>query len=118
MTVNDKTPGFEASARGRARLRIVGVIVLLLGIGSACMVYRIGTRAAELTDDLAMVGYNRAQSRQMGVLYGKMGLLIEDLSNDLKRPGTQAIIIGAAATLVGFGCFYFARPRGNDSEPR
>jgi hypothetical protein len=56
-----------------------------------------------------MVGYNRAESRQMGMLYGKMGLLIEDWTNDLKQPGTQATLIASASILIALGCFYFAR---------
>ena len=47
-----------------------------------------------------------------------MGLLIEDLSDELKRPGTQAIIIAGAATLVALGCFYFARLLDNDDVDR
>ena len=56
-----------------------------------------------------MVGFNKAESRQMGMLYGKMGLLIEDWINELKRPGTQATLIASASILIAFGCFYFAR---------
>ena len=114
FSVNVKTPSPDSSSRQCARLRIIGVIVLLLGIGSACIVYWIGIRSADLSDDLSMVRDNIAASRQMGILYGKMGLLIEDLSDELKRPGTQAIIIAGAATLVALGCFYFARLLDND----
>ena len=94
------------------------MIVLLLGIGSACIVYWIGIRSADLSDDPSMVPDNVAASRQMGILYGKMGLLIEDWSDELKRPGTQAIIIIGAATLVALGCFYFARLLDNDDVDR
>ena len=61
-----------------------------------------------------MVGYNRAESRQMGMLFGKMGLLIEDWTNDLKQPGTQATLIASASILISLGCFYFARLLEND----
>jgi hypothetical protein len=105
--------------RGKpARLRIIGVIVLLLGIGSAGAVYWIRTRSADLNDDPSMAGYYKIQSRQMGMLYGNMGLLIQDLLDDLKRPGTQAIIIIVVATIVSFGCFHFARWLDHDDEPR
>lgn len=92
--------------------------MLVLGIGSACLVYWMGTRAADFTDDPSMAGYNKPESRQMGVLYGKMGLMIDDFLDDLKRPGTQATIIVAAAALVASGCFYFARLSEHDDEPR
>ena len=68
-----------------------------------------GNRSADLSDDLSMVGYNKSEERQMEILYGKQGELIEDWSNDLEQPGTQAILIIAAVALVAGGCFYFAR---------
>jgi hypothetical protein len=52
----------------------------------------------------------------MGTLYGKQGELIEDWSNDLKQPGTQAIIIAAISVIIASGCFYFARLSENDDE--
>jgi hypothetical protein len=88
---------------------MTGVIVLLLGIGGAGAVYWLGKRAADVADDLSMVGYNKAEERQMGMLYGKQGELIENWSNDLKQPGTQAFIIVATSILVASGCLYFAR---------
>ena len=118
FSVNVKTPNPDSLSKQSARLRIIGVIVLLLGIGSACIVYWIGIRSADLSDDPSMARDNIAASRQMGILYGKMGLLIEDWSDELKRPGTQAIIIVGAATLVALGCFYFARLLDNDDVDR
>lgn len=105
----------EAAAR---RLRIIGLIVVLLGIVSAGIVYWLGTRAPDLSDDPSMVGNGRAGRRQMGVLYGKSGQLIEDLSNDLKQPGTQAIIIALVSAGITSGCFYFARLLENHNETR
>ena len=61
-------------------------------------------------------GNARAESRQMGVLYGKMGILISQWSDDLKQPGTQAIVIAAVSILVAAGCFYFARLSDDGAE--
>jgi hypothetical protein len=97
---------------------MIGVIVLLLGIGGAGVVYWLGTRSPDVSDDLSMVGYNRAQTRQMGMLYGKMGPAIEEWFNELKQPGTQAEIIVAVSILATAGCFYFARLLGHDDGPR
>jgi len=102
------SPDYLSSRRQR-RLKAIGVIVLLLGISSACLVYWMGTRSPDLSNDLSMVGFNRAEQRQMGQLYGKMGLLIEDWTNDVKQPGTQATLIVSASILISLGCFYFAR---------
>ena len=63
-----------------------------------------------------MVGYDKPEQRQMGILYGKQGELIEDWSNDLKQPGTQSVIIVVAAALVSASCFYFARLLDYDGE--
>ncbi|MGA2801442.1 MAG: hypothetical protein ABSE97_03595 [Verrucomicrobiota bacterium] len=103
----EKTFGPNSPSKKSARLKAIGLIVLLLGISSACLVY--WTRSPDLSDDLSMLGYNKVQQRQMGQLYGKMGLLIEDWSNDLKRPGTQATLIATTSILIALGCFYFAR---------
>ena len=65
-----------------------------------------------------MVGYGKPEERQMEILYGKQGELIEDWSNDLKQPGTQAVIIIVAAALFSGGCFYFARLLDYDAETR
>jgi hypothetical protein len=109
MTVNDDTSAPKRSSRRRAHLRLAGIIVLGLGISGAGMVYWWGTRSPDLNDDPSMLGYNKAEQRQMGRLYGKMGLLIDDWMDDLKRPGTQAFLIAGFSVLVAGGCFHFAR---------
>jgi hypothetical protein len=115
--MNDKTASPISSARRRARrFRITGVIVSLLGISVAGLVYWLGTRAPDLADDLSMARYEKPVERQMGMLYGKQGELIEDLTNDLKQPGTQAIIIILTAALVAGCCFYFAGLLEYDAE--
>jgi hypothetical protein len=117
MNANEKAPSPVSPAKRRAgRLRMTGVTVLLLGIVGAGVVYWLGTRAADMSDDLSMVGFDKSEQRQMGVLYGKQGELIENWSNDLKQPGTQAFIIAAAAILIASGCFYFARLSDYDDE--
>ena len=108
--MNVPTPTPPALARRRARrLRLIGSLVLLLGLGGAGAVYWLGTRGPELSDDPAMLGYHRAADRQMAILYGKQGRLIEDFSDALKQPGTQAGLIGIVTVVIGAGCFYFAR---------
>ena len=90
--------------------------MLALGIVGAGIVYWLGTRSTDLSDDLSMVGYNKPAERQMEILYGKQGELIEDWSNDLKQPGTQAVIILVTTALIAGCCFYFARLHDED-EP-
>ena len=112
--MSDKTFTSNSSSKRQARLKVIGFIVLLLGIAGAGLVYWLGTRSPDVSDDLSMVGYNRAEQRQMGMLFGKMGLLIEDWTNDLKQPGTQATLIATTSILIALGCFYFARQLKND----
>lgn len=117
MTANKKNDRPDTTARRRARrLRLTGVTVLLAGIGGAGVVYWLGTRSANAVDDLSMVGYNKPEDRQMAMLYGKQGELIENWSNDLKQPDTQAFIIAAASILIASGCLYFARLSDRDDE--
>lgn len=89
---------------------------MLLGISVAGIVYWLGMRSPDSSDDTSMAGYDKPTEGQMGILYGKQGELIEDLTNDLKRPGTQAIIIILIAGLVAGCCFHFARLLDYDAE--
>ncbi|MGA3285621.1 MAG: hypothetical protein ABSD57_14335 [Verrucomicrobiota bacterium] len=118
MRADDIHTSPDSVTRRAKRLKAIGIIVLVLGISSAGVVYWLGTRSPNLNDDLSMVGFNRAEQRQMGQLYGKMGLIIEEWFDDLKQPGTQAILIAAVSALVAAGCFYFARLSDNNDETR
>jgi hypothetical protein len=110
MIADDKTPAPVSPSKQRARrLRIAGVIVLALGIAGAGVVYWLGTRSPDVSGDISMTGYNKSERRQMAILYGKQGQLIEDWSDDLQQPGTQAVIISIVSIFVASGCFYFAR---------
>jgi flagellar basal body-associated protein FliL len=115
MTTNEKAAGQLPPSKRRARrLRMIGVIVLVLGIAGAGILYWLRTRSPDVSGDLSMQGFNRAETRQMGQLYGKQGLLIEQWSEDLKQSGTQAVIIVVFSTLITAGCFYFARLMDDD----
>ena len=109
MAVSDEKNNPVSSPKRAARLRMIGILVLLLGIGGAGVVYWLGTRSPDVSDNLSMVGYNKARTRQMGMLYGKMGPVIEKWFDELKQPGTQAEIIITVSILIAAGCFYFAR---------
>jgi len=118
MTEIDKTSDLHPPYRRSTRLRTIGIIVLVLGIGCAGTVYWLGTRSPNLSDDPSLLGFNRLKERQMGLLYGKMGTLIEDWTDELKEPGTQAEIIVAGSIFFAAGCFYFARLLEHDDKPR
>jgi len=98
-----------AARRPGRRYRLAAGVILLLGLSGAGLVYWLASRPPDFSDDPAMVGFNRATERQMGVLYGKQGQLIADLNDSLKQPGTQALLLVAVAVAAAIGCFQFAR---------
>ena len=104
------------SQRRAKQLRITGIVVLTLGIITAGLVYWIGIRNAT-PDDISMLGFNRAEERQMGQLYGKSGQMVDDWLDDLKQPGTQAVLILIFSAAVFAGCFYFAKLVEIEDEP-
>ena len=106
------------SSKSPARLKLAGLIVLVLGIAGAGLVYWLGTRSPDVSGDVSMVGYHKAQTRQMEQLYGKSGLLIDEWFDDLKQPRTQATLIVVVSVLIAGGCFYFARLSSEDDESR
>ena len=107
-----------SAVRQRAQwLRVTAFAVLALGIVGGGEVYRAGFLSPDVMDDPAMLGYNRPELRQMRVLYGRQGAMIEELFDTLKRPKTQAAIILVASVLVASGCWYFAKLLDHDGKP-
>jgi hypothetical protein len=94
--------------REKARLRLAGVVILSAGLISAGILYWARSRDANL--DQYREAQARAETRQMQLLYGSSGGLAEDLSNALKKPANQAVIIAAVSGLIAAGCFYLGRP--------
>lgn len=88
---------------------MIAVIILLAGVLSAAIVYWLGSRGRDYSDDPSMIGFNKSEERQMEILYGKQGQLIEDLNHSLKQPSTQAVLIAVAAAMAATVCFQFSR---------
>ncbi len=116
MSANHQGAGANPPRQQSKRLRVIGGGVLALGLLSAGAVYWIRTHSGEPTEDELLAGNARLESHQMGLLYGKMGLLTQELSDDLKQPGTQAFIIATVSILIATGCFYFARLEDDNNE--
>jgi hypothetical protein len=110
-----KTP--VSMSRWVRRFRVTGALVLLLGLGGAGLVYWRGIRTGEAPVDESLIGYSKVETRQMEIMYGKQGLLLEDLKEDLQQPGNQAFLIAAAAAVLSGGCFYLARLWAEDGGP-
>ena len=89
------------------------------GIAVAELIYWRGTRAVELpSDDPSLLVNEKASSRQAGILYGNQAGVIQQWSDELKKPGVEALIVLGATTLFAGGCIYFARLIENDAGPR
>ena len=106
--------------REKARLRLIGLVILVLGLAAAGIVYWHGTRAQEA--DLQMQEYQqsqaRAESRQMQMLYGTSGGLLQDFFDSMKQPGNQAMVIAGTSIVIAAICFYLGRPLPKDEEVR
>jgi hypothetical protein len=95
-------------AERRRRLRLVGWLVLAAGLFGAGLTYWVRTRHAEPSLDDLLPGSTLARRRQMGILYGTIGLMALEWGEDVKRPDTQAVLIVAACALIAVVCFRVA----------
>lgn len=111
MTTLSASPSqLPAAVRRRVRrYRLAALVILVLGLAGAAVVYWVRSRQVDIPDDPAMLGFDRATERQLGVLYGKQGQLIEALNNWVKQPGTQALLVAAAAAIVASVLFQASR---------
>ena len=107
--MNTLSPGRHSARGAGARLRTLGLLVLLLGLGGAGLVYWFGAPAEDLSDDVATARTSKKVDRAIEVNVGKMGLFMSDLMEDFQDPRTQAAAIAIASALAACGCFYFAR---------
>lgn len=95
----------DSSPKAGTPLRIVGVLILLLGLGAAGLVYWMSAPPEDLSDDVLTSGNSKKVERAIEVNVGKMGVMMDGLSEDLQDPATQAIVIAVASILVASGCF-------------
>jgi hypothetical protein len=109
MSSDEETPA-RAATNAQRKLRLIGGSVWILGIVSAGFLYWMRTHSLDPADDSTVAEPNRVEIRQIGILYGSMGNVIDSLSADLKRPGPQAFLILLASTVIAAGFFYLSHP--------
>jgi uncharacterized protein YjeT (DUF2065 family) len=107
-----------SSLKQSERLRVIGILVLVLGITGACLFYWVEARSAAPTIDDLLPDDSRARAREIGILMGTFGVMMLGWADALARPGTQAIIIAAVSALVALGCFRAARVLDDNSQVR
>jgi len=125
--VNDPTgTRISSSKRSAAFFNTFGVILLLLGIVGACIVYWIGQdRAAgqganadgTWQDGSLAPADSKSFSHDVEMYNGKLGVLVVkwwEFCDELKRPGSVAIMIAAGSMVAACGCFIAAR-RNNEA---
>jgi hypothetical protein len=117
-TTVDNLAARLSSLKQSERLRVIGILVLVLGITGACLFYWVEARSAAPTIDDLLPDYSRARAREIGILMGNFGVMMLGWADALERPGTQAIIIAAVSALVALGCFRAARVLDDNSEVR
>ena len=109
MTANDESTQTAARlVRWARRLRMTSVVVLLAGVAVAGAIFAFGTGPVE-SDDPATIAEDKIDSREVGRMYGDVGVLEKDLANQLKQPDTQAVLIVAVTAVVAGACFGAAR---------
>ncbi|HEY7792062.1 MAG TPA: hypothetical protein VIC33_16225 [Vicinamibacterales bacterium] len=88
-------------------LKLLGALALMLAVACAGTAWRIHHHPAPSIEQL-LPGYTKAQQRQMGILYGKGGVVLSNWVEELMDPEVEARIGAIAALLFAFGCFYIA----------
>ena len=106
-----------------AILRTIGVIVLLVGLGSAGIVVWRGqsrpataTTASDWKDSSLSLTDSKTATRNIELYGGKVEVLMVQLLDWVHRPAAQAGLIVASAVLVALGCFLFARYLSANAE--
>ena len=118
MTSSPDSLVASAIRRRVKRLRQAGATIFLMGLAGAGTVLWLGSRAPDESDNPDLVALHRPEERQLGILYGKQGRLVDDLDTALARPRTQAILLAAAVLTAAAGCFYFARIMETDAQTK
>jgi hypothetical protein len=117
-------PMLNAVIRRRTALNLLGILVLLLGIGSASIVYRTENNRWQSTnqenpkvqngwqDSTLSPDDAKGSSRDLELLYGKVGALVISFWNRceefFRHPATGEIVIGLISVVLAFLCFLMA----------
>ena len=118
MSRNDTTSIPVLPGRRRARqFRQAGIAVVLLGLCGMGLVYFLEKPPEALPDGFTSADDSKIQTQATEVNYGRQGVVIGDLMDDLKQPHTQILIVAAVSVLLAAGCFYLGRLSEYDDQP-
>ena len=105
------------AARHAALLNTTGVIVLLFGLGSATLLFRLNHPTnsnpnGDWQDSTLTLTDSKSNARDIELYGGKLEVLMVKCLEWLRRPESLVIIIAATSVLTALGCFLFARRCG------
>ncbi len=110
MTVEHATAEpIPAHLRRARHFKLAALVALALGVVGVGIVCVRAMNSDSTPDDSPSVGYYKRTAQEAERLYGKPAVLMDDIQAALGRPGTQLIIITAAAALIAGGCWLAAR---------
>jgi hypothetical protein len=119
--VSDPTATRTPSSKRRGTLQAVGIVVLVLGLVGAGIIYVIGQNRAAGQGVNADGGWqdgslapadSKSFSHDVQMYNGTAGVLVMkwwNLCDELKRPGSMAIMIATSSAIVACGCFAAAK---------
>jgi hypothetical protein len=99
-------------AKVAARLRRIGLIVLLFGVCGAGAIYWHGRKpqvAADAPEGRVTADDSKQIARNAQLLYGKTAWALMGLFDDLTQPTGLAVLIVTVAAAGSFACFHLAR---------
>jgi hypothetical protein len=100
-------------------INALGLLILLLGMGSAWFVFQGGEKAlrhSEATDwqdDTLSARDSKLARYQLEKQIGPVGVLMANLWEDMTQPGAVALLILVASTAAACGCFLVSRYYAN-----
>ncbi|HEY6211162.1 MAG TPA: hypothetical protein VIW45_02705 [Vicinamibacterales bacterium] len=99
------------------RFRAAGWTASAAGLVGAAVRYWLMMRSADVAlDDATALGYSRSLKHGMGMMMGRSGELLTDVSNLLTTPLGESLMIAGAAALVAAYCFRVAYVIDDDAR--
>ena len=105
----------ELSQSQAARLRRIGLIVLLAGFVIGGVIYFIAPHEDSTDENTLTSQYYKKDELDAQRLWGRGGSLVLGLTRCLKRGSTYSVMVVVVSVIFAFVCFYWAsraaRPR-------
>lgn len=104
----EKEIDFDSVRFAAARLRKVGLTILLSGLLLAAFIYAFIPDNTPSDPNSLMTQYYKREETQVQNLWGNGGSLVLGITRSLKHPGTYSAIIVTISVIAALGCFYLS----------